>query len=164
MYFCCSHFKLFLCKPNIFRQSVEILFVIFTIPISLVDVSPTILFAEFCNVFPSTLEIIPSASFPDPLFGNLGTTLSTNENNSENKLTISPNPYNEENQITLALQSKEDYTIQIIDMYGKTLLKRNFNDNTFAFNSSSFASGIYLVNVVSTNKKYNSSQKFVVNQ
>jgi hypothetical protein len=80
------------------------------------------------------------------------------ELNSNISFSIFPNPSSE--QINFVFKTKENRTIQLIDLLGKEVLKIESNELNISLNVSNYPKGIYFVKVKS--EKGISSQKIIV--
>ncbi|MDO6598139.1 T9SS type A sorting domain-containing protein [Oceanihabitans sp. 2_MG-2023] len=83
--------------------------------------------------------------------------LSTSEA-SKKSFKLFPNPVT--NQLHITTQNNNPYTINILDINGKTIFK-NTNTNNKTIEVSSFASGIYIVRITNNNSVQN--YKFIKN-
>lgn len=125
------------------------------------DVASTIDFATFCEI--TTAEpTVMNESIPNPIIGeNMGFT-SINENSLSVKITVYPNPVSENSPIAITLPTGGDYSVQLMDMYGKVIFKNNFNGSSTSISSSNLSKGIYLLKVTSNNSQHQFTQKLVV--
>ena len=92
---------------------------------------------------------------------NVGKPLSVKAvRNLENKLNIYPNPANNEVQVKYHLNSNQKVQLQITNILGETLFKKEFeglageNIHTVYLKNLNIAKGIYLVSVFNYNIKY----------
>lgn len=78
---------------------------------------------------------------------------------------VFPNPVQDKLNIVLNSVGVEKVTISITDLAGKTIalksLETSIGDNNISFNTSSLASGTYLIKVNSSNNNELATQKFV---
>jgi uncharacterized protein (DUF697 family) len=64
---------------------------------------------------------------------------------------IAPNPFADAVNIIFANQAT--HTIEIMDVFGKTIVQHTTNENNFALNTSTWAAGIYMIKVDGVSKK-----------
>ena len=84
-----------------------------------------------------------------------GNTLSNNEFDLNNQLSLYPNPV--KNQLTVDLlnnQNEEIGTYQIIDINGRIILRGSLSNGLNQVNVEDLSKGIYILNAGSLNKKF----------
>lgn len=73
------------------------------------------------------------------------------EKNETNEITVYPNPFKDQLKLNLN-QNFSELTISLIDITGKTLLNRNYENKTsIEFNNLDLPSGIYFIKITSKN-------------
>ncbi len=89
--------------------------------------------------------------------GKTASSILINQNSRGEILTATPNPFN--NFLTVSLQgeiknsdSKASYSLSVVDADGKTISTKSINgsENLLRFNTTSYASGMYLLILKST--------------
>lgn len=78
---------------------------------------------------------------------------------NENDIVVSSNS----NELTIKVQNNDlkDLKAQILSIDGKLIIQKNFQANTFNFNTSTLVKGCYLINVIQGQKIY--SRKIIIN-
>ncbi len=86
------------------------------------------------------------------------------QNNFTNSISVFPNPATENFNVKINSSKTENAELTIYDLQGKEIETRKVNldygENNFPVNCAAFSRGIYLVEIVSENKKY--TEKIVV--
>ncbi|MBS1534406.1 MAG: T9SS type A sorting domain-containing protein [Bacteroidetes bacterium] len=87
-----------------------------------------------------------NANAPIPLSCS---TLSINQSESSNQLTVFPNPFEDQIRIESA---QNIISIQIFDINGREIFNSFHNEKSIQLNLKSFSSGIYLIRITSNNR------------
>jgi Secretion system C-terminal sorting domain/Photosynthesis system II assembly factor YCF48 len=87
--------------------------------------------------------------------------LSTNKIDIQANIKIYPNPASDQINIAVNEKSSEPFTIEITDFLGKKVFSQSYNgNNTLSIDSKNFSKGVYLVRVISQDKR--ETQKVVI--
>ena len=70
------------------------------------------------------------------------------------KINVYPNPATTNFTITFKNNRKKDYVLQIINTEGKTVFSKKYTQNTVKINRNKLASGIYTIQIKTSNKTY----------
>ncbi len=80
------------------------------------------------------------------------------ENNSANSISVFPNPATDNFNVKINSSETENAILTIYDLQGKKFETQNVNlkygENTFPINCATYSRGIYLMEIISRNKKF----------
>jgi hypothetical protein len=79
--------------------------------------------------------------------------LATNKTSNEQLITVYPNPAHEQMLITIPNGNQQKSQISICDINGKIYFSGSVTGNTYNMNVSKLPAGMYIVQIISGNKK-----------
>lgn len=133
--------------------------------LSVPDVTLDLTVAEFCDIFPPIVEVYQNEV--SNVFTN-GSALITeisldiNQNQVEGSISIFPNPANQNSNITISFPVSDEYLMKLTDVSGKVIFTNKFVGNSSTLASQNMASGVYMLNIVSTSGKQFFRQKLMI--
>ncbi|HYG50316.1 MAG TPA: T9SS type A sorting domain-containing protein [Flavobacteriales bacterium] len=112
------------------------------------SVSVTVPFADYCDLFPPDVEIVPENPFAtngnDPIMNEGGMGTGVNEMDMA-KTTVYPNPSVNGEPVTVSFGRTVNAQLTLTDLSGQIIMKNNCAASPYMLNTTNLAKGMYIL-------------------